>query len=169
MTWDQAAQHEFHSVINEETYRLTRLVQNLLEMARIEAGELRLNKQWTTVSDIFTHAIDRCAVVLRDHTVKVDLVDKWYPVRVDVPLVTEVLTHLIENAAKYSPVDREITLSGSIKDGVLCIRVMDQGPGIAPEDLDPIFDKFYRGKQLPNQGPEGTGMGQIKEAFKCLT
>jgi two-component system, OmpR family, sensor histidine kinase KdpD len=159
ISWDQVALHEFHLIISEETYRLTRLVENLLEMARIEAGELHLMKQWISISELFSNVLDRCAAVTRDHQIVVELNDESLNVWIDTRLVSEVLTNLIENAAKYSPMGSEITLSGLVRNDELLIGVKDQGPGIAPEESNHIFNKFYRGKQLPRQGSEGTGMG----------
>ncbi len=159
LSWDQEAIHEFHSIISEETYRLTRLVENLLEMARIEAGELHLTKQWISISELFSNVLNRCSAITRDHQVIVEPNDEWLTVWIDSYLVAEVLTNLIENAAKYSPVGSKIILSGSVKNDELLIGVKDHGLGIAPEELDHIFNKFYRGKRLPRHGSEGTGMG----------
>src|SRR5579885_3052906 len=159
LSWDQEALHEFHSIISEETYRLTRLVENLLEMARIEAGELYITKQWVSISELFSNVLNRCSAMTRHHQVVVGLNDEWLTVWIDSHLVAEVLTNLIENAAKYSPVGSKIILSGSVKNDELLIGVKDHGLGIAPEELDHIFNKFYRGKRLPRHGSEGTGMG----------
>lgn len=159
LSWDQEALHEFHTIISEETYRLTRLIENLLEMARIEAGELHLTKQWISVSELFNNVLDRCSAIIRDLQVVVELNDEWLTGWIDSNLVAEVLTNLIENASKYSPVGSTIILSGVVRNDELLISVKDQGPGIAPEEMNYIFNKFYRGTRLPRQGSEGTGMG----------
>lgn len=159
LSWSQDTIREFHLIISEETYRLTRLVENLIEMARIESGELHLTKQWISVSELFSNVLDRCAAVTRDHQIILEFNDESLNVWIDTRLVAEVLTHLIENAVKYSPKGSKITLSGMLGNDELLIGVKDQGPGIAPEELDHIFNKFYRGKQLPRQGSDGTGMG----------
>lgn len=159
LSWSQAALHEFHLIISEETYRLTRLVENLLEMARIEAGELHLTKQWISISELFSKVLDRCSAVTHDHQVVVELNDEWLTVWIDSHLVAEVLTNLIENAAKYSPEGSKIILCSLVRNDELLISVKDQGQGIAPKEIGHIFDKFYRGKQLTRQGSDGIGMG----------
>src|SRR6185369_2934652 len=80
-------------------------------------------------------------------------------VRVDSQLLVEVLKNLLENAASYSPAGSKITVSGCIKDGKLIINVNDQGIGIAADELDRIFDKFFRGDKPSKRGIQGTGMG----------
>jgi two-component system sensor histidine kinase KdpD len=157
--WDKAALREFHLIISEETYRLTRIVENLLEMARIEAGELSPLKQWSSVLEIFSNTLERCSAVLRDHRIIIDLDESLPAVRVDSQLLAEVLNNLLENAAKYSPAGSRITISGSIESEQLIIKVSDEGCGIAPEERDHIFDKFYRGDQPSKRRIQGTGMG----------
>lgn len=157
--WDEQALREFHLIISEETFRLTRLVTNLLEMARIEAGELHPQKQWSAVSEIFNNAIERCDAVLRDHKVVIELDEALPAVNVDSRLLAEVLTNLVENAAKYSGAGTTITVSGRIEAGQLVISVSDEGAGIAPTELDRVFDKFYRSQPNAKNRIQGTGMG----------
>jgi two-component system, OmpR family, sensor histidine kinase KdpD len=157
--WDKDALREFHLIISEETYRLTRLVENLLEMARIEAGELHPLKQWSSLQEITDNALERYSAVMHDHKVIIDLDESLPSVRVDSRLLAEVLKNLLENAAKYSPGGTEITVSGRIEGEELIISVSDQGSGIATDDLDRIFDKFYRAEQPSNRHIQGTGMG----------
>jgi two-component system sensor histidine kinase KdpD len=155
--WDPEMLKEFHLIISEETYRLTRIVRNLLEMARIEGNSLNINKQAIHLSELVGEVLDRCSVVTRNHKIKVDIPDTLPSVLMDFPMMTEVLTNLVENAAKYSPEATEIKIS-AIKEGdQAIIEVKDQGLGIPPDDLNHIFDKFYRGSQ--SQYSEGTGMG----------
>jgi len=146
-------------VISEETQRLTRLVKNLLDMARIEAGELHPVKQWNSVSDIFSDLLDRCSAVTSKHRVVIDLDESLPSVKVDSLLIAEVLTNLLENAAKYSPSGSEITVKAELDSSNLIFSVTDQGQGILPEEIDRIFDKFFRGTRLNEQSTEGTGMG----------
>jgi two-component system sensor histidine kinase KdpD len=157
--WNRAALHEFHLIISEEVKRLTQLVQNLLEMARIEAGELHPLKQWGSVSEIFVDVLDRCAATLSTHPVTVDLDDTLPLVKVDSRLVAQALANLVDNAAQYSRAGYEIRIRGVIEGDRLTISVTDQGPGIPPPDLTRVFDKFYRGTPNSNQRREGTGMG----------
>lgn len=157
--WDEAALHEFHLIISEEVSRLTRLVQNLLEMARIEAGQLRLSKEWTSIEELFSNVLDRCSASIRDHRVVLNIDSGQSLVRIDSRLIAEALTNLVENSAKYSPSDSQILLRALAEDDKLTISVSDQGPGVAPDERDRIFDKFYRSNRLSERRSGGTGMG----------
>jgi len=159
LDWDREALREFHLIISEEVGRLTHLVQNLLEMARIEAGELHPVKEWGSVAEIFGNALERCAQVLSNHRVRVDL-DEGIPMaKVDSRLLAEVVVNLLDNAAKYSPPAREIVIRGVIEESMLTVSVKDQGPGIPANELPRVFDKFYRGTSGSGKSKDGTGMG----------
>ncbi|MBI4855100.1 MAG: DUF4118 domain-containing protein [Acidobacteria bacterium] len=156
---DKAALREFHLIISEEAYRLTRIVDNLLDMARIEAGELSPKKLWSSPSELISTAIDRCASVLREHQIIVDIDENTPSVKIDSPLLTEALTNLLENAAKYSPAKSKVKITGKVESEKLTISVEDEGQGISSEELERIFDKFYRGKSQATKRTSGTGMG----------
>jgi K+-sensing histidine kinase KdpD len=158
-TWDKATLRELHQIISEEVHRLTKLVENLLEVARIEAGELHLSPQWGSVAEICDNALEQCAVELRHHKVHVDCPENLPGVKVDSRLIAEALTQVVENAAKYSPRGSNILVRGRLDGNRLLISVTDQGPGIAPEEMDRIFDNLYR-STLPNiHSNRGAGMG----------
>jgi len=157
--WERAALDEFHQIISEEVSRLTRLVESLLEMARIQAGELHLSKQWSTVSEIFSNALERCAPSTRNHRITTAGEENLPLVRVDSRSLAEALINLVENAANYSPDGSEIKIAAALRQGELHISVADQGAGVAPEDRERIFDKFYRSPRQIEQRREGTGMG----------
>ncbi len=157
--WPKETVNEFLSIINEETHRLSQTVTNLLEMARIEAGELKVNKTWTTVSELFSNALQRCTITLRDYEVKEEIPEDLPLVKIDSILLEEVLVSLLENAAKYSPTKTTISLSAKLEKEHLIIGVKDQGRGIALEEQQKIFDKFYRVKATEKEQPAGLGMG----------
>lgn len=158
LEWDREAVREFHLIISEEVGRLTRLVQNLLEMARIEAGELHPVKKWGTVPEIFDNALDLCASVLSSHDVRVEVDERLPMVRVDSRLLSEVTANLVDNAAKYSQDGSSISLCGTVDADGLTVTVRDHGPGIAINELPHVFDKFYRGASSAKRR-DGTGMG----------
>ena len=159
LDWDSEALHEFHLIISEEVNRLTRLVQNLLEMARIEAGELHPVKEWGTVSEIFGHVLDRCKTELSSHRVRMELGGNMPMVKIDSPLVAEAIANLLDNAEKYSTEGSEIVLRGVVDGDELTVSVSDQGPGIPSNELPRVFDKFYRGTSRSVNRRDGTGMG----------
>lgn len=157
--WDKAALDDFHLVISEEIERLTRLINNLLELARIEAGEIHLSKQWETVSEIISSVLDRCGNEIRNHRILVEVDENLPWIKADSRLIAQALANLVENAAKYSPAGSEIIIRGEVEANALIISVTDSGPGITAEERERIFDKFYRGSQKGEARREGTGMG----------
>lgn len=157
--WDQTTLREFHLIIGEEVHRLTKLVEDLMEMARIEAGELRLLMKWGSVAEICDYALDQCATDLCHHRVRADYSKDLPLVKVDAKLLAEALTHIIENAARYSPEGSEILVEARFESAELRLSVTDQGPGIAPEEVERIFEKFYRSAHLDGRHTNGTGMG----------
>lgn len=156
--WNEDSKQEFYSIIREEVERLSRLVQNLLEMARIEAGECRPVKDWGSVPEMIGDVLARCADSLVNHQVTLKIQENMPTVRWDERLMSQVLVCLLENAAKYSPAGTEIALGARLSGDTLVISVRDQGPGILAEEVPRIFERFYRGKSA-RKDPTGTGMG----------
>jgi two-component system sensor histidine kinase KdpD len=150
-------------VINEETDRLNRSVESLVELARIEAGEMQLRRRWAPVEEIIETAVKRARPLTAKHRVRVNVESGVPLVRVDAQAIVEAVYTLIDNAAKYSPGGTSIAISAAPAEGSLVrITVEDEGRGI-PEGLrERVFDKFFRvspsGPSPPNQ-PSGTGLG----------
>ena len=144
-------------LILAEVERLTRLFQNLLEMARIDAGAVAEEARWVHPSEIIAAARDQVEHALGAHLVEV-AIDPDLPVRLDPRLTAAALAHLLENAAQYSPSGSAVRVEARTEDGELLIRVRDRGPGIAPGDLPHLFERFYRGSASRTR-KSGTGMG----------
>ena len=159
LDWDREALREFHVIISEEVSRLTRLVQNLLEMARIEAGELHPVKEWSSVPEMIDTVLDRCAATLANHRVRVELTEGLPLVKIDARLLASALANLLENAAQYSEAHSAVVVRGEIDANTLTMSIRDEGPGILAQDLPRVFDKFYRGSSRSASRREGTGMG----------
>lgn len=151
---DRAGQSE---LILTEVERLTRLFENTLEMARIDAGAVATEARWAHPSEIVAAARDQVEHTLGVNRVAVSI-DKDQPVRLDPRLTASALAHLLENAAQYtppgSPIDVDVRMSGQ----ELRLAVRDHGPGIAPVDLPHVFERFYRGSAAKARA-SGTGMG----------
>lgn len=156
--WNEASRHEFYTIIKEEVDRLSRVVQNLLEMARIETGECRPVKEWGAVPELLADVLNRCGESLARHQVRLDIQDRLPLVSWDERLVGQALSNLLENAGRYSPAGTEIVLGVALSDHELQIRVQDQGPGIPSEELPRVFDRFFRGRSA-GKDRSGTGMG----------
>ncbi|MGA2846954.1 MAG: DUF4118 domain-containing protein [Candidatus Acidiferrales bacterium] len=145
-------------VINEESDRLNRLVGEAAEMARLDAGEVQLKFESTSIENVINAALIRCKSTLGSRTVRVVVATGLPRVRVDLELVKEALSHLIENANQYSPAHEPITITAELNGDFLATSVADRGAGIDDLEQSLIFEKFYRGKDQRFL-VQGTGMG----------
>ena len=164
VTLDLEARQEMLEVIDEECDRLNRFVEGLVELARIEAGELHLRRRWGAVDEIITTALKRAEPLTRHHEVRVRIEDELPVVQVDPRAVEEVIYTLVDNAAKYSPEGKTILVTAEqAKDEMIRIIVEDQGQTIPQALRERVFDKFFRatrdGDTHDSRQPKGTGMG----------
>jgi len=141
----------------EEAGRLNRLVGNLLDMTRLEAGAIKVKREPRDVQDVIGAALRQVGERLADRPVEIDIPPDLPLVPLDFVLVVHVLVNLIDNALKYSPPGSPIQIRIQPLDGEVAIEVADQGIGIPAEDLDRVFQKFYR-VQRPDS-VTGTGLG----------
>ena len=148
---------EQSDIILTEVERLSRLFQNVLEMARIDAGAIPNESRWTHPSEIVAAARGHVEQALHRHPVTVAF-EPDVPVRLDPRLTATALAHLLENAAQYTPDGSMIEVVARVADDTLTIRVRDHGPGIAPADLPRLFERFFRGAGARARA-SGTGMG----------
>jgi len=143
--------------ITQEARRLAALVNNLLDMARIESGEVKLRKQWHAIEEVVGSALLAAKAALGQRRVDVRAAPDLPLVEYDAILIERVLYNLVENAAKYTPPDATIAISAEAAGGDLVVRVSDTGPGIAKGQEDAIFDKFSRG--VSESTTPGVGLG----------
>lgn len=144
-------------VILGEVERLSRLFQNILDMARIDAGGVAADIRWVHPAEIFEAARDQVEHALRHRRVDLEP-DSGNVVRLDPRLTASALAHLLENAAQYTPPESPIGVTMSVTSEGLTVRVRDHGPGLAAADLPHVFDRFYRGAAAQSR-TSGTGMG----------
>jgi two-component system sensor histidine kinase KdpD len=154
---DADARMEQSDVIFAEVERLTRLFQNILVMARIDARGVVTEPRWTHPSELVAAAREQVEHTLERHKLEVTI-DPDRPVRLDPRLTATALAHLLENAAQYAPEGSTIDLRVRTTDDGLTIQVRDRGPGIAAADLPHLFERFYRGDAARSRA-SGTGMG----------
>jgi two-component system sensor histidine kinase KdpD len=154
---DDDTRHSLIETAREETDRLNRLVGNLLNMTRIESGALQVQFEPCDVQDVVGTALEQVSNRLKDQPVRVDIPDELPPIPMDFVLIVQVLVNLLDNAIKYSQPDTLIEIAAHIAGAYLELEVRDRGVGIPQEDLNRVFDKFYR-VQRPNQ-VSGTGLG----------
>jgi two-component system sensor histidine kinase KdpD len=153
----EADRRDQADVILTEVERLTRLFQNILSMAKIDAGPIATTVEWAVPSDIVAAAREQVEQTLRLHKLEVSIPSDA-PVRLDPRLMATAVAHVLENAAQYSPPGATIKVTASVVDGDLRVTVHDAGPGISPADLPRLFERFYRGEAARTRG-SGTGMG----------
>jgi two-component system sensor histidine kinase KdpD len=141
----------------DQARQLNRLVENLLDMTRLEAGAIHLNREPTDVQDLISTVTNQMAERLEDHPFRLDLPGDIPLVAMDAVLIGQVLINLLDNACKYSSPGSPIIVSAKSNEDQIIISIRDFGLGIPSEDLDRVFDKFYR-VQHYNQ-IVGTGLG----------
>ncbi len=150
-------QAEMAGALRDEAQRMCRSVENLLEMARIQSGSVRLNQQWQSFEEVAGAALRASRPALTRHDLRTRIAADLPLVRCDAMLIERVLCNLVENAAKYTPPGAVITLAAVVAGSWLSVQVSDDGPGLPPGSEEAIFDKFVRG--ATQAGGTGVGLG----------
>jgi two-component system, OmpR family, sensor histidine kinase KdpD len=151
----EESSRELHQLIEIESDRLTRLVTNLLDMTRIEAGVLTLDRSVTPVSELVKDAITSLGSTLREQRLEVLVPDSLPDVDVDHVVIGQALVNLLDNAVRHSPPHGVVTVRGERRGEKIVVSVADQGPGVPPADRETIFDRFT---QLSTGGRAGLGL-----------
>ncbi len=129
-------------------------------MTRIEGGALKPEKEWYPVDELINDVLGHMQFVLQGREVHTTIADGLPPVQLDYLQIDQVLTNLIENAVRYTPADSPIEVDARVADEEILISIADRGPGIPVEDLERIFDKFYRVIGTSRRGSiMGSGLG----------
>ncbi|MGA2334399.1 MAG: ATP-binding protein [Terriglobales bacterium] len=151
---------ELLTIINEESDRLNRLIGEAAEMAQLDASKVEFRFVSAPIGPVVEEALDAMKQLLLQHPVEVRIPAGLPNARMDPAHIKEVLVHLIENAAKYSPAGAPIRITAEAKDNdqMLTINIADRGPGIDDFEQALVFEKFYRGRNQRVQ-VHGTGMG----------
>ena len=152
------ADRELLTIINEEADRLNQLAAEVVEMARIEAGKLHLEKEAVPVADLISGALSELTVALKGRPLKLHVPGGLPPVEADREFAGQVVKQFVENALKYSPEGSPLEISAELKGGKIVIGVADHGPGIEENERARIFEKFFRGRRH-RFDTKGTGMG----------
>jgi two-component system sensor histidine kinase KdpD len=152
-----AAQFESAEAIQDEARRMSTLVSNLLDMARIESGEVKLNLQWQPLEEVVGAALNATQSMLKQHLVEVHLPRDLPLVRIDALLIERVLVNLLENASKYTPPGSKIMLTAEVVADQLSVSVSDNGPGLPLGREEAVFQKFTRGDR--ESATPGVGLG----------
>jgi two-component system sensor histidine kinase KdpD len=152
-----SAQLETAQAMQDEAHRMSTLVSNLLDMARIESGEVKLNLQWQPLEEVVGAALEAARGMLLRHSVVVQLPRDLPLVKFDAVLIERVLVNLLENVSKYTPSGSTVTLSAQVIGDQLSVSVADNGPGLPAGREEAVFQKFTRGER--ESSTPGVGLG----------
>ncbi len=144
MHWDEEAKQSFVLAIVREADRLNSLVENLLDMSRIEAGELHPEKVWYPLDELILDVLDRMQSYLEGRVVQTHIPVNLAPVKLDYVLIDQVVTNLVANAIHHTPPGSPIDINVQVENDAVQVCIADRGPGISPSEHEHIFDKFYR-------------------------
>lgn len=156
--WDEATQHDFLRIIEEESDRLTEIIDNLLDMSQIEAGALRIVPAPTQLRQLIREVVDEMRMRTESHYFVIDMPPEMPQTIADPRRIRQVLVNLIGNAIKYTK-SGQITVSCEIENNYLTVSVSDQGEGIPPEYLDKVFERFFQIDGASTRRVGGNGLG----------
>jgi len=157
--WSEDEKRDFILEIDTEADRLSRLVDDLLDMSSIEAGTLCLDKANCSISEILEEAKPMLAKTAEQHELKVKIASKLPAAILDKERIIQVLSNLVDNAVKFSPEGSQITIEAEKSQGKVVISVIDQGRGIPAVEQGKLFDRFYQAKEITSGVKRGTGLG----------
>jgi two-component system sensor histidine kinase KdpD len=153
---DRQTKQELVQNIYDEARRLDRLVANLLEISRLQSGEIIIHQEWHVLEEVLGCALSQLEGRLKDHPVHINLPPDFPLVPLDALLLERVFINILENAAKYTPAGTAIDISGTLADDQLRLVITDRGPGLPPGQEEKIFEKFY---QVHPGTARGAGLG----------
>jgi two-component system phosphate regulon sensor histidine kinase PhoR len=159
---DEKQKKEFYDVIQNEANRLGRLIDNILDISRIESGLVKINKQPLSLTVVMKEALETIIpqATTKNIAIKEKIAPAIYQALADKDMIHRAILNLLSNAVKYTPEKGQITVSTTVDESakLLTIRIADTGVGIPPKDLPYVFDKFYR-VEANNHMAKGTGLG----------
>jgi len=153
---DMATRRELAQNIADESERLTSVVNNVLDLTKLESGTLPLRKEPLPIEEVIGSALARLEHRLNGRPIETRVAPDLPLVSVDETLLEQVFVNLLDNALKYTPAGSPIEISAEQQEDSLVVEIADRGPGLPGEDPERLFEKFYRGNQ---QGREGFGLG----------
>lgn len=159
--YPEATRQELYAEISIASVRLNRLIENLLNMSRIESGHIKPRFDWCDVNDLANKVAESLQNELKNYQLITQISADLPPVWIDFGLMEQVLHNLILNATQHTPEGTNIRLEISCESGFLIIMVMDRGPGFPANELEFVFNKFYRGKEA-KAGGTGLGLSIVK-------
>lgn len=153
-----AQKRDLLATVIEESERLNRFIANLLDMTKLESGAVVPKTALHDLAEIVGSALRRTNKILARHKVSLELAGDLPMLELDPVLFEQVLFNLLDNAAKYSPPDTTVSISGKREKNQVILQIVDEGDGIPPSEIESVFDKFYRAQKGDHVRP-GTGLG----------
>jgi two-component system sensor histidine kinase KdpD len=154
-----SSQRELLQTVADESRRLARQVDNLLDMTRLESGTIELNKQWHVLEELVGSALARLGPELERHKVHVDIPHDFPLLALDGTLMEQAIFNLLENAARYTPAGTEVEIRARVQGDHALWTIADNGRGLPPGTENQVFEKFFRGTSSPADGRRGAGLG----------
>lgn len=158
VSWDSEIVQDSLEVIEEEADRLTSLIEDMLDASRLQAGGLSINRSDLNLVKLVEGMAERFQKQSAEHQIKVQFPENFPVILGDEDRLEQVISNLLSNAIKYSPEGGEVLISGQIRPEQVIVCVQDEGPGIAPEDIPHVFDRFYRADEA-TRTTQGAGLG----------
>lgn len=156
--------------IYDESKRLSRLVNNVLQIIRLEAGSIKISKHMSSLKDILNNVLEGLEMPIKDKSLRVtiDFPQKLPTLLLDPLLIEQVIMNILENAVKHAPSSSYIKISAKTDAKEILIKIADRGPGINADEVNNIFDKFYQSKKSPrNDAGFGLGLAICKNIIKA--
>lgn len=157
--WDVDSQRDFIRIISEESDKLTDLISQLLDLSRLEAGMLAITPEQQPLDEIVDAALPQLSVLALDHQLEIDIPGSLPPVYADANRVGQVLSNLVGNAARYAPPQTRIRVEAEKNNQHVCVRVVDEGPGIPYQDRERVFEAFRQAADKKDNQTKGAGLG----------
>ncbi len=166
---DEAATREFLSRAQGEIDRMVQIMEGLLELSRIESGEVPMAKEPLDISDVLSHAVERLQLQARRQGVNLDVsVPQGLPPVVgDAERLERVALNLVHNALKFTPAGGSVRVQAAAENGAVVVRITDTGVGIAPADLPRVFERFYKVDRARSSGGTGLGLAIVKHTVEA--
>jgi two-component system sensor histidine kinase KdpD len=159
--------YEYVKLLFEQSVRMKNLVINLLDMAKLQSGKVKLNKQWQLLEEVVGTSLRAMKEPLSTRQVDIDLPSNLPLIEFDAVLIDRVLCNLLDNAAKYTPAGSKITISAELKQNDVWVSVKDEGPGLPENIKDQLFDKFTRGEKESSTAGVGLGLSICKAIIEA--
>ena len=156
---EEEKKQALYLAIYDDAMWLMRLVENLLSITRIENGSMRLNLQPAVLEEVIYEALEHLDRKASEHKISVHFPEEILVADMDAALIVQVVVNIVNNAVKYTPAGSEIRIEAQREGALLAVRISDDGPGIAAEDRERVFDMFYTAKDRQADGRRGLGLG----------